>query len=255
MPAAPARLALQTGRLDDRRPYLEPHHELWDRAYRRLIDRDEGGSADRELLELSDHWPSAGAAPGHDEALAVTLALASPFAAPDRILEALGAYGAPAPGAHPDRPQVPVLVSPWDAARPTFPYIYDPDREQRAPIIAVLDGPRDAVVGAMLETIKSRDATLADAIVLGAELETLELLDTMSLDADRTARRGLSEQVEHDRARWSGRAEQARARQRLEASRYGWHSDNFPPGCIEAARVANRHDVEMLLERSPDRPA
>ncbi len=67
--------------------------------------------------------------------------------------------------------------------------------------------------------------------------------------------RELAAQVEQDRARWRRRADQARARQRLEGSHYGWLSDNFPPRCLEAARAANRREAEDLLPHPPAAPA
>ena len=218
--------------------------------------REDCDVADDELPALCEQWPPRDPGPpGHDEALAVAVALASPFAGRDRILAALGAYVPPFHGSGAQAARAPVLVSPWTVSRPPFPYIYDPDVEKRAPIIAVLDGPRSPVVGAMLETLKTRDAILAEAIVLGADLDALELLDRLEADASRAARQGLAEQVQHDKAHWSRRADQARARKRLEASHYGWHSDNFPPGCLEAARAAKRHDVDVLLEHRPERRA
>ena len=256
MPATPARLALQTGLLDDHRRPIEPGDKLWDRARRWYAEREDVDALhDDELRALCERWPARIPATGPVEALAVAVALASPFAGRERILAALTAGGVAPDGLGAERAHAPALVSPWAVERPPFPHIYDPDSEERAPIIAVLDGPRSAKVAELLETIKRQDRTLADAIVLGADLETLELLDRLLLEATRAARWELAAQVEQDKARWSRRAEQARARQRLEASHYGWHSDNFPPGCLEAARAAKRHEVEVLLEHPPSQPS
>ncbi len=257
MSSAPARLALQSGRLDDHRREITADDDLWNDACRCFLERDEidGAQHADDMRALCERWPRREGAPGDREALAVTLALASPFAGRERVLEALSGHGVVADTSRGERPHAPVLVSPWAVPRPRFPHIYDPDGEERAPIIAVLDGPLSAKVTQMLDAIKRQDATLADAIVLGADLETLELLDRLSLEAKRAARWELAAQVEQDRARWRRRADQARARQRLEASHYGWHSDNFPPGCLEAARAAIRHDVEVLLEHPPAPPS
>ena len=253
----PARLALQTGRLDDRRRHITPGDELWDSACRRFFFRDDIDSPHRsdDLRALCERWPSAEGAAGKSEALAVTVALASPFADRERILRALLRPSVPAGTVGRSDPGAPILISPWLVPRPGFPYVYDPDTEERAPIIAVLDGPRSRDVAELLETIKKQDETLADAIVLGADLETLESLNRLSLDAKRADRGGLAAQVEQDRERWRRRAEQARARQRLEGPHYGWHGDNFPPGCLEAVRAELRHDVEVQLEHLPAPPS
>jgi len=250
----PTRLALQTGRLDDHPRHIEPGDELWDRAHAWFCARDSSdGAPDAEhTRELCEIWPRRDAEPARDaEAVAVTLALTAPFAGPDRVLAALRAAGvATAPAADGDRP-APFSVSPWNVWRPHFPHIYDPDSEHRAPVIAVLDGPRSPRVAELLNAIREQDERLADAVVLGADLETLESLDRLALDAGRAGRDELAAQVEHDRQHWRHRADQARARQRLEGSQYGWLSDNFPPGCLEAARAERRHDVDVLLEHPP----
>ena len=248
---APTRLALQTGRLDDERRHLTPDDALWDDACQCFLARDEIDVL-RCAEAVSDRWPAREGAPSQREALAVTVALASPFAARDRILRALNGAGV-----HPEAPAEernggpPLQVSPWVVPRPRFPHIYDPDTEQRAPIVAVVDGPSSSAVAQFLETIKKRDEALADAIVLGADLDTLESLDRLSLDAQRAARWELAAKVQQDSERWKRRAEQARARQRLEGSQYGWSSDNFPPGCLEAVRAHIRHEVDVLLEDPP----
>ena len=250
----PTRLALQTGRLDDERRHLTPDDALWDDACRCFLARDELDvvRCAEAVSALSERWPAPEGAPRQREALAVTVALASPFAARDRILRALNGAGVQS-GAPAEEPNggPPLQVSPWVVPRPRFPHIYDPDAEERAPVIAVVDGPSSPAVARFLETIKKRDEALADAIVLGADLDTLESLDRLSLDAQRAARWELAAKVQQDRERWKRRAEQARARQRLEGSQYGWSSDNFPPGCLEAVRAQLRHEVDGLLEDPP----
>lgn len=248
MSRTPARLALQTGRLDDHRRHIEPGDPLWDRACRWFVDRDggEGAQDPDEARYLCEHWPRRDGSLRQAEAVAVALALASPFAGRDRILRAVGAD---APGQQPLDAPIPVGAA--SASRPRFPHVYDPDAEQRAPIIALLDGPRSAEVAELLETIKQQDEVLAEAIVLGADLETLESVDRLAVEARRAGRPEMAAQFEHDRQHWKRRAEQARARQRLEGSQYGWRSDNFPPGCLEAARAEIRHEVDVLLEHPP----
>ena len=197
---------------------------------------------------LCERWPVE-RTPGYAEAFAVTLALASPFAGRERVMRALaacigtddiGELGAP-----------PALAELGSVTRPRFPHIFDPDNEQPAPIIAVLDGPRSPKVAELMENIKQHDPTLAEAIVLGADLETLELLDNLRHNAARSSRTELAAQVDHDWAHWQRRAHGARTRQRLEGSSYGWRGDNFPPECLEAARAEQRHDVKVLLEQQP----
>lgn len=255
--STPTRLALQTGWLDDHRRHLEPDDDLWSDAYQCFLAREEIDSAPSAdtLPALCEHWsPSAGPA-GHAEALAVTVALASPFAGRDRILKALSAYSVGPDPVGGERSAPALRISPWSMPRPPFPYIYDPDAEERAPIIAVVDGPRSPKVAELLDAIKQRDKRLADAIVLGADVDTLESLDRLSLDAsDAPGWENLAAQIDHDRARWQREADQARLRQRLEGIHYGWRSDNFPPGCLEAARAEPRHDVDVLLEHPPTSP-
>jgi hypothetical protein len=247
----PARLALQTGRLDDHRRHRTPADELWELAHRCFLARgDADGTGD--LQRLCKRWPAADRRAR--EALAVTVALASPFASRERILDALSAQlGDTGPG-DADR-AAPVVVSPWPVQRPRFPYVYDPDAEQRAPLVAILDGPCSPEVGRLLEAIKRADPALADAIVLGADLDTLESLDRLDDEAKAAARWALAAKVEHDRDHWKLRAEQARARQRLESAHHGWHSDNFPPGCIEAFQAELRRDVEAQLAHPRAEPA
>lgn len=253
MSRAPGRLALQTGRLDDHRSHLEPGDVLWDRALRWFLGRDKLGAAPPadDVRALCERWPYREGSAGHPEAVAVTVALAAPFADRERILRALDGAGAPADTATQESLQAGIVADPAGAARPHLPRIYDPDSEEPAPIVAVLDGPQSPDVAALLETIKQRDEVLAEAIVLGADLETLESLDRLASEARRAGRPEMAAQFEHDRAHWKRRAEQARARQRLEGSQYGWRGDNFPPGCLEAARAEIRHEVDVLLEHPP----
>lgn len=252
MSRAPARLALQTGRLDDHRRHIEPGDALWERAHRWFVGRDKLDAAPAgDLRALCERWPYGEGSVGRAEAVAVTVALASPFADRDRILRALDGAGEPRHAATQRSLQARVVADPAGAARPHLPRIYDPDSEEPAPIVAILDGPQSPNVAALLETIKQRDAVLADAIVLGADLETLESLDRLALEARRAGRPEMAAQFEHDREHWKRRAEQARARQRLEGSQYGWRSDNFPPGCLEASRAEIRHEVDVLLEHRP----
>ena len=252
----PTRLALQTGWLDDHRRHLEPDDDLWSDAYQCFLARDDvdsAASADT-VHALCERWPPRAGPGGHAEALAVAVALASPFAARERILKALSPYAVGPDPIGGERSAPPIRLSPWSVPRPPFPYIYNPDGEKRAPIIAVVDGPRSPKVAELLDTIKRRDKRLADAIVLGADLETLESLDRLSHDADAPGWENLAAQVEHDRERWEREADRARLRQRLEGAHYGWRSDNFPPGCLEAARAEPRHDVDVLLEQPPTSP-
>ena len=253
MSKAPARLALQTGRLDDHRGHIEPGDALWERAHGWFLGRDKPDAAPPadDLRDLCERWPYSEGSLGHPEAVAVTVALASPFADRERILRALDGAGGSADAAAQESLQARIVADAAGAPRPHLPRIYDPDSEQPAPIVAVLDGPQSPDVAALLEAIKQRDEVLAEAIVLGADLETLESLDRLALEARRAGRPEMAAQFEHDREHWKRRAEQARARQRLEGSQYGWRSDNFPPGCLEAARAEIRHEVDVLLEHPP----
>lgn len=255
MPSAPGRLALQTGELDDHRRDVTAADDIWDRACRIYLAHDlNAGAQDEELRMLCDLWPRRHGASNHAEACAVTVALAAPFADRERVLRALTVHGFTMDELRGEGEHAPMLITPGPTPRPRFPYIFDPDTEQRAPIVAILDGPRSMKVAEMLEAIKQHDEILAEAMVLGADLETLEMLERMARDATRAARRELAAHVDHDRAHWRQRAEQARARQRLEGRYYGWHGDNFPRGCLEAARAEHRHEVEVLLEHPPEAP-
>ena len=249
MPSTPTRLALQTGELDDHRRDIGPGDHLWDRAHRCYTAHDL-----EDMRVLCRLWPSRDGSGNLIEACAVTVALAAPFASRERVLIALTAHGFTLDELAGAGEPPPVLAESPDASRPHCPRVYDPDADERAPIVAVLDGPRSAKVALLLDAIKRQDPPLAEAIVLGADLETLELLDRLSSDAKRAARGELAAQVDHDRAHWRHRADQVRARQRLEGARYGWHGDNFPPGCLEAARAEQRHAVEDLLEHPPAAP-
>ena len=241
MPDAPTRLALQTGELDDHRRDITPRDDhLWARACRCYLARHAGSAQDLDdIAILCERWPRKRQV-GHAEALGVTVTLASRFAGRERVLRALTAHGVttdeiwePAPAA--------AAVESAAVTRPSFPYIFDPDSEQPAPIVPVLDGPRSPKVAELMEAIRQQDPTLAEAIVLGADLETLELLDGLSRNAARAERTQLSAVVDHDRAYWLRRAEGARTRQRLEGASYGWRGDSFPPECLEAARAQQRH--------------
>ncbi len=242
----PARLALQTGSLDDHRAYITADDACWESASARYLERRRGhsggldGRARSELEALCRAWPRSNR-PARGEALAVTVELAGPFAGIDRILRALATPSAPVDTLAQELANAPLLASPWAPPRPRFPYVYDPDRERRAPIVAILDGPRSRDVAKLMNTIKQHDENLATAIVLGAELEMLDMLDRISLDARRASRAALAERAEGDKNEWLRRADAARSRQRLEGGYYGWLSDNLPPGCLEAARgeIAN----------------
>src|SRR5215211_6204022 len=90
--AAPARLALQTGRLDDRRVSITAEHPLWPAAHELFVDHaglEQVGEHDRRIFALCDEWPVAPGQTAALEALAVAVALAAPFAGEDRILAAL----------------------------------------------------------------------------------------------------------------------------------------------------------------------
>ena len=253
VPSAPSRLALQSGELDDHRRQLTHDDDLWDVARRCHAARHDDCARQHDhadLKDLCERWPRESAT-GCAEACAVTVALAAPFASRERVLRALTAHGFTLDELRGDGEPAPILIAPGTTPRPRFPYVFDPDTEQRAPIVAMLDGPRSLKVAEMMEAIKQHDETLAEAMVLGADLETLEMLERLSRDATRAARRELAAHVDQDRAHWRQRAEQARARQRLEGTHYGWHGDNFPRGCLEAARAEHRHEVEVLLEHPP----
>jgi hypothetical protein len=257
---APARLALQTGRLDDRRASITPEHRLWSAAYELFVDQavadglEQVGEHDRRMFALCDDWP---VAPGQAEALhavealAVAVALAAPFAAEDRILAALATEGSDTVELRRRLAERPVLAAPQDAPRPRLPHIYDPDASQPCPIVPLLDGPRSPMVAELLHRIKERDRNLADAMVLGADVDMLDSLERLGAAARGAGRSNLAELFEHDRQLWSGRAEGARARQRLESTRYHWLSDNVPPEGMEAARAEIQHEVEVLLHLPP----
>jgi hypothetical protein len=253
VPGAPERLALQTGRLDDERRHLTPGDELWSVAHRCFVARDHDGGASAEDLHTLKEWWPATVTPAL-EALAVTVALAAPLAPRERILQALAEEIAADRLTRCDIESVPVVVGPPPAPRPRFPYVYDPDAEPRAPLVAVLDGPCSPEVGRLLDTIKRQDPLLADAIVLGADLDALASLERLDAEARAAARSQLAAKVEQDMERWRLRAAHARARQRLESAHHGWHSDNFPPGCVEAFQAELRKDVEAQLAHPPAEP-
>ena len=129
----------------------------------------------------------------------------------------------------------PVLATPQDAPRPRFPYIYDPDGSQRCPVVALLDGPRSPKVAELLDRLKERDRNLADAVVLGADVDMLDSLERLGAAARVSGRTNLADMFEHDRRLWRARADAARGRQRLEGSHYHWLTDNVPPEGIDAA--------------------
>jgi hypothetical protein len=253
----PARLALQTGRLDDQRPAITPDHELWRSAHELFVDQghvdgvEQTARHDERMNALCAAWPVHHGRRDDVEALAVAVALAAPFAAEDRILRALAGPGGDPAELRRVLADAPVIASPSTSQRVRFPHLHDPDREARAPIVPMLDGPRSPEVAALLQTIKEQDRNLADAIVLGADLEMIDLLASLGLTARRAGRANLADMFEQDRRRWRERADAARARQRLEGSSYNWHSDNVPPECIEAARVEIQHNVEVLLHLPP----
>ncbi len=249
----PARLSLQSGRLDDHRREITPDDDVWELAYRRFLDRDRIDT-DEDVRTLCELWPVSERQGEDVEALAVTVALAAPFADLSRILEALAARTAPADRLREQLARGPALADPGSRPRPRFPRVYDPRIEDREPIIAVFDGPRCPRVGEFLEIIKEQDRSLADAIVLGAELEMLDLLDRLCLDAKRAARVELADHFEQDRTRWRERAGALRSRQRLEGAQYGWRSDNLPPACLEAAEAEVPSGLQALLDRLPPTP-
>jgi len=253
----PARLALQTGGLDDHRPSIAPHDNLWQTAYELFVERqhvdgvEHAARHDERLSALCAAWPMSDGEAEPVEALAVTVALAAPFAGEHRVLMVLAVAGSETAELGRLMADAPVFATPGAAERPHFPHIYDPDVEERAPISAMLDGPRSTKVAEFLTTIQERDHDLADAIVLGADLEMLDLLHRLLLDAKRAGRTNLENMFAQDRQTWRDRAEAIRARQRLEGAAYHWHSDNLPPGCIPAARGEAQHDVEVLLDLPP----
>lgn len=254
----PARLALQTGRLDDHRSCITSDDAFWQAACLRFARRDDihderlDDGRDAELETLCMIWPPRGD-PGRVEALAVTVDLAAPFAGRDRILAALSTPSVPVDALERELAVAPALASPWSPPRPRFPYIYDPDSEDRAPIIAMLDGPRCPQVAIFMNTMKEHDENLAAAIVLGADVDLLDLLDDVSLTATRASRPALAGTFEHDKLHWMQRAEGERVRQRLEGKHYGWRSDNVPPGCLEAAKGEIEHLVHAVLQQQDTR--
>ena len=255
--APPARLALQTGRLDDRRAAITPEHRLWASACDLLADQEaadgvEAAAAhDERMVGLCVEWPVEAGQEDEVEALAVTVALALPFAGEERILAALATSTAGAAELRRRLSGGPVLATPHDAPRPRFPHIYDPDSAATPPIVALLDGPRSRRVAELLELIKERDRNLADAVVLGADVDMLDSLERLGAAARSAGRTGLADMFEHDRQLWRARADAARGRQRLEGSHYHWVTDNIPPEGLEAARHEIQHNVEVLLHLPP----
>lgn len=253
----PARLALQTGRLDDRRAAITPEHPLWSAAYELFVDQavadglEQVAEHDRRMVRLCDDWPEAPGEADAVEALAVAVALAAPFAALDRILAALATPDCDAAQLRRRLAERPVLEEPQAAPRPRLPHIYDPDASQPCPIVPLIDGPRSPVVAELLDRIREHDRNLADAMVLGADVDMLDSLEGLGAAARASGRANLAEMFEHDRELWRGRAETARGRQRLEGTRYHWLSDNIPPEGMEAARAEIRHDVDVLLHLPP----
>jgi len=251
----PTRLALHTGELDDHRPSITPQHEFWDSAHavfrerHHFADSGHGVGHDDAMNALCASWPQRDGPPENHEAVAVVLALTAPFAGNDRVLEVLSIRPEARERSIADAV---VIASPPDRPRRPLPRVYDPDAEDRAPIIAVLDGPRSATVAELLNRIKERDPNLADAVVLGADLEMLDLLERLCADAKGAGRRNLEEMFEHDKLLWRGRADAARARNALEGMRYyGWRTDNIPPACLKAARGEIQHNVLDDLYRAP----
>ena len=125
--AAPARLALQTGRLDDRRASITPEHRLWPAAYELFVDQavadglEQVGEHDRRMVALCDGWPLAPDDSQAVEGLAVAVALAAPFAGEDRILAALATADCDAAELARRLAERPVLAAPQDAPRPRLP--------------------------------------------------------------------------------------------------------------------------------------
>ena len=252
----PARLALQTGRLDDQRPQIAPGHPLWDSAHALFTEPDhldageQAAKLEREEA-LCSAWPVAHSRAHGVEALAVAVALAAPFASEQRVLLALAASGRDPGELRRLLDDAPAVAHPPDTPRPRFAHIYDPDRAAPAPIVALLDGPRSPEVAQLLETMKAHDRNLADAIVLGADIEMLDLIERLGETARSAGRSGLADMFEHDRRLWCDRADAARGRLRLEGAHYHWHTDNVPPECIEAARADIQHNVDALLRLPP----
>lgn len=257
----PSRLALQTGRLDDRRASITHEHRLWAAAYELFVDQAvadgvrQAAEHDQRMVGLCAAWPSeaemeAGAA-AEVEALTVAVALAAPFAGEERVLTALATGACDVVELRRRLAGGPVLATPQDAPRPRFPYIYDPDGSQRCPVVALLDGPRSAKVAELLDRLKERDRNLADAVVLGADVDMLDSLERLGAAARVSGRTNLADMFEHDRQLWRARADAARARQRLEGSHYHWRTDNVPPEGIDAARAEIQHNVEVLLHLPP----
>ena len=255
--APPARLALQTGRLDDRRPAIAPGHRLWRTACELFAEqeRSDGGQPaedhDPRMAGLRAKWPECEDDTPPVEALAVAVALAAPFADEERILRAIAPLGSDPTELSRLLADAPVLTRPGDAPRPSFPRLYDPDSSDRSPIVAILDGPRSSKVAELMYAMQDRDPNLADAMVLGADLEMLDLLDRLGQAARGSRRSNLADMFESDRRLWHTRADEARARIRLESAGYHWHTDNVPPECIDAARAEIQHDVEVLLHLPP----
>jgi hypothetical protein len=255
--AAPARLALQTGRLDDRRASITPEHRLWSAAYELFVNQavadglEQVGEHDRRMFGLCDDWPVVPGQAEALEALAVAVALATPFAALDRILAALATPDSDAVELRRRLAERPILAGPQDAPRPRLPRIYDPDASQPCPIVPLLDGPRSPTVAELLDRIKEHDRNLADAMVLGADVDMLDSLERLGAAARASGRTNLAEMFEHDRQLWRGRAETARGRQRLESTRFHWLSDNIPPEGMDAARAEIQHEVDVLLHLPP----
>ena len=255
--APPARLALQSGRLDDRRLPITPEHRLWAAACELFVDQDvadgveQVGEHDQRMIGLCAAWPVAPGQAEAVEALAVAVALAAPFADEQRILAALETDGCDAVELGRRLAAAAVLVTPEAVARPRFPHIYDPDSTERWPIVALLDGPPSPKVAELLDRIKERDRNLADAIVLGADADMLDSLERLGATAVAARRVNLADMFEHDRQLWRARADAARSCNRLEGSHYHWLSDNIPPEGLPAARAEIQHDVELLLHLSP----
>ena len=255
--APPARLALQTGRLDDRRIAITPEDRLWALAHELFVDQEvadgveQVGEHDRRMVGLCAAWPVAPDQAQDVEALAVAVALAAPFAGQDRILAALATDGCDATELRRRLADGPVLATPQDAARPRFPYIYDPDGSERCPVVALLDGPRSPKVAELLDRMKERDRNLSDAMVLGADADMLDSLERLGAAARAAHRANLAEMFEHDRQLWLARADAARSCNRLEGLHYHWLSDNIPPEGLQAARAEIQHDVEVLLHLPP----